>query len=239
MSLKGDLLLYQCIECDVRRKVWFLIPIVEWECRKGAEELTWLLGVNLTILVTSTLAILELETIYWMDTYLNSQCRCCLLQRSNDTKTRVCAAVLCDTLFAMRMNSSEPFRSSFHQSHCAPLNESFLRPIPPYCLLSSDLNRSRLQSELPFRAWCIFLYTAVGFLLSKFRIPSWATQIPMPMQVTPMSMPAMTKLWSRWLFASYAIGCGRTFHAFSIFYRLDSCRSQGIHAASILHESLL
>jgi hypothetical protein len=60
--------------------------------------------------------------------------------------------VLCGTLYTLTICSSEPFRSSSHQSLCAALHWTGLSTVLPSTdiLLSSDLNRSRLQSWLPF-----------------------------------------------------------------------------------------
>jgi hypothetical protein len=63
---------------------------------------------------------------------------------SNDTKAR--AAVLCDTLYALRIPSSEPCRSSSYQSPGSALYRTFLRFFNQdiaYC--NSDLYRSRLR----------------------------------------------------------------------------------------------
>jgi hypothetical protein len=76
---------------------------------------------------------------------------CCYPLPGQTMRERAGAAVLRDTLFTLRIHSSEPFRSASHQSLCAPLDWTFLRlyrHIADCC--SSDLYRSRLRS------WVIF-----------------------------------------------------------------------------------
>jgi hypothetical protein len=68
-----------------------------------------------------------------------------LYQPSNDTRARARAAVLCDTLFTLRIHSSEPSRSSSHQSlglsygYTAILLAAVLICTDPGCPFERDL----------------------------------------------------------------------------------------------------